>query len=77
MPLYEYDCPKCQKILEITQKASEPTLTACPECGGEIKKLLSLGSFALKGTGYYSTDYKKPVAPAAKPATPPPAKKDA
>ncbi len=30
---------------------------ACPDCGGEMKKLISNSSFVLKGTGWYKTDY--------------------
>lgn len=59
MPLYEYSCEKCQKAFEVTQSFSEPPLETCPECGGSVKKLMSLGGFALKGQGWYTTDYKK------------------
>ena len=60
MPLYDYECKKCETVHEVTQKMSEPVLTECPVCQSkDIKKLLSLGSFALKGTGFYTTDYKR------------------
>ncbi len=59
MPLYEYECVSCEKIIEIIQKFSDDPLKTCPECGKSVKKLMSLGSFQLKGTGWYASDYKK------------------
>ncbi len=59
MPLYEYECAQCKKVLEIIQKFSDAALTACPTCGQPVKKLISRSSFELKGTGWYASDYKK------------------
>ncbi len=59
MPMYEYQCSSCKKVHEIIQKFSDAPLTECPDCGGAMTKLLSSSSFALKGTGWYTTDYKK------------------
>jgi putative FmdB family regulatory protein len=59
MPLYEYECPTCQKIIEAIQKFSDAPLETCPDCKGPIKKIMSSTSFALKGSGWYTTDYKK------------------
>ncbi len=61
MPLYEYDCGSCQKRIEAIQKFADAPLTDCPECGAKaaLQKRMSLNSFSLKGTGWYSTDYKK------------------
>lgn len=60
MPLYEYQCSQCEKTFEVIQKFSEAPLTQCldQQCKGEIQKILSKTSFQLKGTGWYSTDYK-------------------
>ena len=69
MPLYEYDCPACKRVLEVMQKFSDPALKECPDCQGPITKLVSLSSFALKGSGWYTTDYKKSGAPAATPSS--------
>ena len=57
MPIYEYECTKCNKHFEIMQKISDNTLTSCRECGGELKKLITNTSFVLKGSGWYVTDY--------------------
>ncbi|MDR1041558.1 MAG: zinc ribbon domain-containing protein [Deltaproteobacteria bacterium] len=58
MPIYEYECDSCGKITEATQSMDDPPLAECPECGGRLHKIMSLGSFQFKGSGYYSTDYK-------------------
>ena len=65
MPMYEYGCDSCGKITEMIQKFSDEPLKECPECNGAVQKLMSRTSFQLKGTGWYSTDYKKKSAPAA------------
>lgn len=60
MPIYEYKCLKCNKNHEVMQKFSDAPLTTCPDCSGEMKKLISNTSFVLKGTGWYVTDYGSP-----------------
>ena len=59
MPLYEYQCDSCKKVHELIQKFSDAPLTECPECKGPLQKIMSLSSFSLKGTGWYTTDYKR------------------
>ena len=57
MPIYEYECPKCRKQIEVIQKYDDKP-PKCGHCGVEMKKLMSDTSFILKGTGWYKTDYK-------------------
>jgi putative FmdB family regulatory protein len=59
MPLYEYQCNSCKKVHEVVQKFSDAPLEKCPECNEPVTKLISSSSFALKGSGWYTTDYKK------------------
>ena len=60
MPIYEYQCQKCEHVLEALQKISEEPLRFCPECGTEeLKRLISAPRFRLKGSGWYETDFKK------------------
>jgi putative FmdB family regulatory protein len=59
LPLYEYQCKKCHSLTERIQKFSDPPLTICPHCGGELEKLLSAAAVRFKGTGWYATDYAK------------------
>lgn len=58
MPLYEYQCEKCGKRVEILQRASDKPYKHCPNCGGDMKKLFSSPAIQFKGSGFYKTDYK-------------------
>ena len=57
MPLYEYQCKKCHSLTERIQKFSDPPLTTCPHCGGELEQLISAPAVQFKGSGWYVTDY--------------------
>ncbi len=59
MPLYEYQCKKCHSLTERIQKFSDPPLTTCPHCGGEVEQLLSAPAVQFKGSGWYVTDYAR------------------
>ncbi len=61
MPIYEYQCEQCGKHFEKFQKILDDPLTECKFCHGKLHKLISECAFHLKGTGWYTTDYKKPV----------------
>ncbi|OPY04907.1 MAG: Zinc ribbon domain protein [Syntrophorhabdus sp. PtaB.Bin184] len=61
MPIYEYQCTECGKTFEVFQKISDEPLTECKVCKGKLTKLISNCAFHLKGTGWYVTDYKKPI----------------
>jgi putative FmdB family regulatory protein len=57
MPVYEYECPACEKVFEVQQRMTEQPLETCPECGGQVRKLISMSSFQLKGGGWYADGY--------------------
>ncbi len=57
MPIYEYQCAVCGRVMEKWQKISEEPLSTCPACGGGLSKIISSCSFQLKGSGWYVTDY--------------------
>ena len=58
MPTYEYQCPNGHHF-ERFQRISEDPKAECPECGESAERLLSAGAgFILKGSGFYSTDYR-------------------
>ena len=59
MPIYEYGCDACGKVLEVMQKFSDEPLKTCPDCSGQLTKLISRTSFQFKGTGWYVTDYAR------------------
>ena len=59
MPTYTYRCGQCEHKFDIVQRMSEDTLTDCPACQAAalVKEIQSVG-FALKGTGWYVTDFR-------------------
>lgn len=71
MPIYEYICEKCgekldffQKITdspyEIHEKSSNMNSSSIEKCGGKLKRIISGGCYLIfKGSGFYTTDYKK------------------
>ncbi len=57
MPTYEYNCDDCGDF-DYFQRITEDALEKCPHCGGtSLRRLVSLSSFQLKGSGWYKTDY--------------------
>ena len=57
MPLYEYRCKKCGHQFEKIQSFSAPDEKECPECTGEVERLISAPAFQFKGAGWYVNDY--------------------
>lgn len=58
MPLYEYQCGDCGETVEALQRLSDPPLSKCAACGGELRRLLSAPAIQFKGSGWYITDYQ-------------------
>jgi putative FmdB family regulatory protein len=57
MPIYEYKCSKCNHEFEKLESFNAKSVCTCPECGTTAKRMLSLGSFILKGSGWYATEH--------------------
>jgi putative FmdB family regulatory protein len=56
MPIYEYapvsgQCKKCEGRFEVYQRIADAKLTACPDCGKPVERLIS----AVPVHGKYST----------------------
>lgn len=60
MPIYEYECERCQHRFEVMQRFSDRPLKKCEKCGGPVRKLLSAPGLLFKGSGWYVTDYATP-----------------
>jgi len=56
MPTYQYRCTECGEDLEAVQKFSDPVLTTCPTCGGQLRKVFNAVGVVFKGSGFYRTD---------------------
>ncbi len=55
MPAYEYQCQSCAARFERRQKMSDPEVESCPDCGGQVKRLISAGAGVIsKGAGNHS-----------------------
>jgi len=59
MPLYEYQCHRCEQVFEVLQKFSDAPLTIPEGCGGGVERLLSPPALQFKGSGWYVTDYAR------------------
>ncbi|MHB1419598.1 MAG: FmdB family zinc ribbon protein [Bacillota bacterium] len=58
MPIYEYKCGECG-VFEKSQRITEPALTHCPECGGQVQRIISRNiNVIYKGSGFHTTDYR-------------------
>lgn len=75
MPTYDYKCNSCGNVFEVFQSMSAEPLKKCPNCNGEVKRLIGAGAGPIfKGSGFYQTDYKnKSSKPVAKKDSPKPA----
>ena len=60
MPIYEYQCTRCQAVRDIKHGFKETTSEACPMCGGELKRLFNPAGIVFKGSGFYVNDSRKP-----------------
>mgnify|MGYP001419252720 CR=1 FL=1 len=50
MPTYEYQCGRCGHSFEKEQRMSDEPVSVCPECGGNVQRLVSGGTgFLMKG----------------------------
>ncbi len=58
MPTYQYVCSACSHEFEEFQAFSDDSLTTCPECQGELRKIYTAVGVVFKGSGFYKTDSK-------------------
>jgi putative FmdB family regulatory protein len=59
MPTYQYRCPECKYEFEEFQSITDDPVQTCPRCGKKPRRIITGGAgFLLKGSGFYSTDYR-------------------
>jgi len=56
MPLYDYQCSKCQAVTEIRHGFDDNHSDPCPKCGGTLKRVFNPAPILFKGSGFYITD---------------------
>ena len=60
MPIYEFRCIECDEVSEEMLSFKDKTKTIkCPICNNKSERIMSLGSFHLKGSGWYKDGYGK------------------
>jgi putative FmdB family regulatory protein len=59
MPTYEYVCRSCGTHVEVFQHFSDPPLTECGVCGGQLRKVFHPAGILFKGSGFYATDSRR------------------
>jgi putative FmdB family regulatory protein len=54
-------CASCGNRLEAVQGFSDPPLTTCERCGGALRRVFHPAGILFKGSGFYSTDNRRPA----------------
>jgi putative FmdB family regulatory protein len=67
VPVYVYR-RRDRSTFEIEQRMAEDALANCPTTGQRVERVLQPFAPRYKGTGFYSTDHRKPR-PAERPST--------
>jgi len=59
MPTYQYRCPHCEHEFSVFQSITDDPVDKCPQCGKKPRRIITGGAgFLLKGSGFYTTDYR-------------------
>ena len=69
MPTYMYKCADCGHRFEDVQGFHDDPHDTCPDCGGQVRRVIGNVGVTFKGSGFYRTDSrdsKKSSTPAAK-----------
>jgi len=56
MPFYEYACKACGLRFERFQRMSDDPIKVCPDCCGEVVRVVQPVGVIFKGSGFYVTD---------------------
>ncbi|MDD4902873.1 MAG: zinc ribbon domain-containing protein [Candidatus Bipolaricaulis sp.] len=60
MPFYRYECESCKNEFRVLLHSLGEEHAACPRCGSRrTSRLLPRIGVIYKGSGYYSTDYRR------------------
>jgi putative FmdB family regulatory protein len=66
MPTYIYKCADCGHRFEAVQGFHDDPLDTCPDCGGQVRRVIGNVGVTFKGSGFYRTDSRETKKPAAK-----------
>jgi putative FmdB family regulatory protein len=60
MPVYDYECMKCEAKLSLNKpitESVEPPI--CASCGNRMIRKFNFGAVTFNGSGFYATDKNK------------------
>ena len=58
MARYDYRCPQCDKVFEVSHGMREHPVVTCPDCGATCARVFDPSGIVLKGSGFYNTDMR-------------------
>ena len=59
MPRYDYECSSCGHVFELRQSFDAEPTGECPRCAGMSRRKFHAVPIIYKGSGFYTTDYKR------------------
>jgi len=59
VPIYEYQCSECGHRFDLRQGFDAATSCPCPKCNSIARRLFNSVAVIYKGSGFYTTDYKR------------------
>ncbi|MBS5449847.1 MAG: hypothetical protein KHZ24_01335 [Coriobacteriia bacterium] len=58
MARYDYRCPNCDVVFEVSHGMMEHPVVTCPTCGTVAQRVFDPSGIVLKGSGFYNTDMR-------------------
>ena len=59
MPIYQYQCPKCNFRFDLRQSFSDDAAGDCPQCQTRARRIFTPVPIIFKGSGFYVTDHAR------------------
>jgi putative FmdB family regulatory protein len=56
MPTYDYACANCGHVIEVVHGVHDTGPTVCPQCGGLLRKRMTLPAIHFRGSGWAKKD---------------------
>ena len=54
--IYTFRCRNCRNTFQVEHRIREAHPTACPACGGELRRVFDPLNVHYKDSGFYATD---------------------
>ena len=58
MPVYDFQCHKCNSSVEMHMGYDSTHAPVCNECGGTMSKNFTPPAIIFRGGGFYKTDHR-------------------